>query len=389
MGIVDITVSEPIVPFLETIIPESGISYSKLMTQHLTECFLKQFGVRIKLRAAPLHDDVIKYLQKNDSILRSIRERTTDQKTLNHFHNGLSEVCKNVLSPMKGSFWAKKSPDDLLKLIDRIWSFGPFRAKCNILINNIADYDRPSIWDANGSTRKYWPLDRAIMAGFDLAMSSGPLCQEPLQGITIIVEDWTLEPVDDVEIEQKSLAELNDPQIHGQLISAMKAVCKAALDKHPRRLVAAMYKIKVQTSSQALGKVHSVLAQRRAKVIIFELKNNLKKFQIMNEDLNQMNNLFEIEAFMPIVESFSFCEQLRKKTSGMAAAQMEFSHWQLIEEDPFWEPTTEEEIEEFGVKGDSINQALQYVNMVRKRKGILEELIVVSAEKQRNLKRNK
>lgn len=109
----------------------------------------------------------------------------------------------------------------------------------------------------------------------------------------------------------------------------------------------------------------------------------------MNEDLNQMNNLFEIEAYMPIVESFSFCEQLRKKTSGMAAAQMEFSHWQLIDEDPFWEPTTEDEIEEFGVKGDSINQAKQYMDMVRKRKGILDELIVVSAEKQRNLKRNK
>ena len=53
--------------------------------------------------------------------------------------------------------------------------------------------------------------------------------------------------------------------------------------------------------------------------------------------MNQMNGLFEIESYMPVVESFSFCEQLRKKTSGMASAQMVFSHWQIIEDDPFWE----------------------------------------------------
>ena len=116
------------------------------------------------------------------------------------------------------------------------------------------------------SGKSHWPLDRAIVAGFDLAMSAGPLCQEPLQGICIMVEEWKLEPIDGEINDNRNLAELNDPSLHGQLISAMKATCKAALDKHPRRLVAAMYKCKVQTSSQALGKVHSVLSQRSAKV---------------------------------------------------------------------------------------------------------------------------
>lgn len=112
--------------------------------------------------------------------------------------------------------------------------------------------------------------------------------------------------------------------------------------------------------------------------------------QVITEDTNETTGLFEIFAHMPIVESFSFCEQLRKRTSGLASAQMEFSHWQLIEEDPFWKPTTEDEIEEFGEKGDSINQALMYMNSVRKRKGLpIDEVIVVNAEKQRNLKKNK
>lgn len=93
---------------------------------------------------------------------------------------------------------------------------------------------------------------------------------------------------------------------------------------------------------------------------------------------------------MPVVESFSFCDQLRKFTSGMASAQLHFSHWQVIDEDPYWTPTTLEEVEEFGLKGDSPNHARGYMDAVRRRKGLpTEDLIVESAEKQRNLKKNK
>lgn len=48
------------------------------------------------------------------------------------------------------------------------------------------------------------------------------------------------------------------------------------------------------------------------------------------------------------------------------------------------------QVELYGVKGDSINRARSYMDALRKRKGLLtDELIVVNAEKQRNLKRNK
>lgn len=69
-----------------------------------------------------------------------------------------------------------------------------------------------------------------------------------------------------------------------------------------------------------------------------------KTAQVLNEDVNESTGLFDITASMPIVESFSFCEQLRKRTSGLASGQLEWSHWELIEEDPFWEPTTQEEV---------------------------------------------
>lgn len=53
---------------------------------------------------------------------------------------------------------------------------------------------------------------------------------------------------------------------------------------------------------------------------------------MLNEDINEATGLFEVLSLMPVVESFSFCDQLRKNTSGMASAQLEFSHWQLIDE---------------------------------------------------------
>lgn len=60
----------------------------------------------------------------------------------------------------------------------------------------------------------------------------------------------------------------------------------------------------------------------------------------------------------------------------------------MIDIDPFWVPSTEEELELFGDKGDSINRAHVYMNLVRRRKGLaVSEKVVEFAEKQRTLSR--
>lgn len=113
--------------------------------------------------------------------------------------------------------------------------------------------------------KKSRPLDRAILGGFALAMSQGPLCEESMQGVCIIINDWKLGVEDELSevLEERQL----NGQLQGQLISNMRQTCKVALKKHQLRLVAAMYKCTVQTSTQALGKVQTVLAQKHAKVI--------------------------------------------------------------------------------------------------------------------------
>lgn len=62
----------------------------------------------------------------------------------------------------------------------------------------------------------------------------------------------------------------------------------------------------------------------------------------------------------------------------------------VVDIDPYWVPSTEEEYLHFGDKADSQNRAKLYMDSVRKRKGLMvEEKLVEHAEKQRTLSKNK
>jgi ribosome assembly protein 1 len=70
--------------------------------------------------------------------------------------------------------------------------------------------------------------------------------------------------------------------------------------------------------------------------------------------------------------------------------QLVFSHWEVVDVDPFWVPQSAEEILHFGDKADSENQARKYVNDVRIKKGLaIDAKIVEFAEKQRTLTKMK
>lgn len=72
---------------------------------------------------------------------------------------------------------------------------------------------------------------------------------------------------------------------------------------------------------------------------------------------------------------------------------MRFSHWEVIDKDPFWMPSTEEELEELSLEDSTVsrnNLARKLVDQIRRRKGLkVEEKLVEKAEKQRNLSRKK
>ena len=118
---------------------------------------------------------------------------------------------------------------------------------------------------------------------------------------------------------------------------------------------------------------------------------------MLDDDLVEGTELFLITALLPVVESLGFSSELLGRTSGAATTpQLSFSHWDVVEVSPFWRPTTEDEREEMGESYSTYDQdratnlARRHIDDVRRRKGLLvEEKIVVDAEKQRTLGRAK
>ncbi|KAG6868224.1 Cytoplasmic GTPase/eEF2-like protein (ribosomal biogenesis) [Termitomyces sp. T159_Od127] len=163
-------------------------------------------------------------------------------------------------------------------------------------------------------------------------------------------------------------------QVTGSVISAVRDACRNGLLDWSPRLMLAMYMCDIQASSEVLGKVYAVVAKRRGRIIAEEMKEG--------------TTFFNVTALLPVVESFGFADDIRKRTSGAASPQLIFKGYEILDQDPFWVPTTEEELEDLGEKADRSNIAKGYMDAVRERKGLfVDRKIVEYAEKQRTLKR--
>ena len=118
-------------------------------------------------------------------------------------------------------------------------------------------------------------------------------------------------------------------------VSLTKEACRKAFEAQPQRLMAAMFKCEIMTiNSEALGKLYAVLGKRNAKIV--------------EECIKDSTNIFCITAHVPVADSFGLAEEIRKRTSGLASPHIEFSHFEIIDIDPYWEPKTEEELLLYG-----------------------------------------
>ncbi|KAL7405987.1 hypothetical protein ABVT39_011453 [Epinephelus coioides] len=377
----------------------------------------------VSVRAIPLPQEVTRLLESSTELIR----------TLEHVNMSLREGKSLDVSPrtLEAIVELKTQLESLLQgrkwrnAVERIWAFGPRRYGPNILLNSVEGYQRPSLWQCLGRGDKAGEggaqaavirdLDNSIISGFQLASLSGPMCEEPLMGVCFSVERWDIQSSappqyqDSMEEDSTSREALADSKVErcsetsaqvegtaagpnqarprpeaadcygpvsGQLIAAMKEACRHAFQAQPQRLMAAMYTCEIMATAEVLGRVYGVLGKREGRVL--------------HEEMKEGTDMFIIKAVLPVAESFGFADEIRKRTSGLASPQLVFSHWEVISSDPYWVPTTEEEYLHFGEKADSENQALKYMNAVRRRKGLyVEEKIVEHAEKQRTLSKNK
>ncbi|KAK2178328.1 hypothetical protein NP493_547g01002 [Ridgeia piscesae] len=412
---VEVNVSAPIVPFRETIIlpPTTDIVNEAIQDQpqpskpnnwenqatptdddtHVIDIDIGGGACRLKIRAIPLPEDAAKLLEESSDMLKILSQfsgRNTDRHS-GHLTTHMSDRVSDFKERLVAVF--ARSEDWAAEDVDKIWAFGPRQVGPNILLNRAAGNEWLSLWDTVGrngddvSKLESWDVRQGIVSGFQLATDAGPLCEEPMRGVCFVIEHIELAQSDDTlsvgSTDRVSDADGVDlmtrssmPAYTGQLMSSVKDGCRRAFQAKPQRMVAAMYSCVIQATADVLGKVYASLGKRNGRVL--------------KEDLLEGWSLFNITAVLPMAESFGFVKEIRKRTSGLASPQLRFSHWEVIDMDPFWVPTTEEEYLHFGEKADSENIACRYMNDVRRRKGLkVDEKIVEFGEKQRTLSKNK
>lgn len=239
--------------------------------------------------------------------------------------------------------------------------------------------DDASTTDADAIALQKWRQDMrgSALAGFQLAMRAGPLCEEPVRGVAVVLESVEIAVTDNRKVAKELTG--------GMVVAALRSGVRCALLTRPARLVEGHLRLTLHSSLAGLGSLHAVLSRRRGKVVTDEMVDGTE--------------LIQVTATIPQAESFGLAPELMKRSSGdVTAPELVFSHFEVLDEDPFWIPTTEEEREDYGQNlqtGDSStgldNNALKYIRMVRNRKGLLVDSskIVVAAEKQRTLSRKK
>ena len=237
--------------------------------------------------------------------------------------------------------------------------------------------------DADAVALQKWRQDMrgSALAGFQMATRQGVLCEEPVRGVAVILEAVEI-AVTPSETKNCKVAKVLSG---GMVVAALRSGVRCALLTRPARLLEGHLRLTLHSSMSGLGSLHAVLSRRRGKVVTDAMVDG--------------TDLIQVTATIPQAESFGLAPELMKKSSGeVTAPELVFSHWEVLDEDPFWIPTTEEEREDYGQNlstGDSStgldNHALKYIRMVRSRKGLLVDSskIVVAAEKQRTLSRKK
>lgn len=393
---VDIQASKPIVPFRETAVKAQDMAPSK--TPNAARGTIKgasmQNLVTFSIRSAPVPDVILQFLLHNLTTLRALQQDGhTDRDT---FGSSIDIVSESELVRVQGDvlhtpsvradqFWnaleekCNEAGGEWVNISDRIWSFGPRHAGSCVLIDYRKDTTPLSLRHRllrNHPAQSINTSDNNVdftgyvETGFQLAMFQGPLCAEPVEGMAYFVESIDV----DADGVQREIVQNRLSQVTGSVISAVRDACRNGLLDWSPRLMLAIYSCDIQASTDVLGKVYGVVAKRRGRIVAEEMKEG--------------TTFFTVSALLPVVESFGFADDIRKRTSGAASPQLIFSGYELLDQDPFWIPTTEDELEDLGEKADRDNIAKGYMDSVRARKGMfVDRKIVQFAEKQRTLKR--
>ncbi|KAI3816902.1 hypothetical protein L1987_10687 [Smallanthus sonchifolius] len=406
---VNLEISPPLVSFRETVEGESSNPFDKFKSltgnSNCIEKTTPNGRCDVRVHVLKLPDALTKLLDESSDLLEDIiagkaMRAQDDEHPVESLKKRIWDAIESEISDTNVEKDKEKLKLLWENLLKRIWALGPRHVGPNILLlpdsttedngfsvlikcspyvserlGFVSNSDELETETTSAETQSLKEeansLKSSVLSGFQVATGSGPLCDEPMWGLAFVIEA-SISPVSESEAVHQS-----DQYgvFSGQVMTAVKEACKAAVLKKNPRIVEGMYFCELNTPTEYLGPMYAVLARRRAR--------------ILKEEMQEGSSLFTVHAYVPVAESFGFADELRRWTSGASSALLVLSHWEALAEDPFFVPKTEEEKEEFG-DGSSVlqNTARKLIDGVRRRKGLpVEEKVVQFATKQRTLAR--
>jgi len=201
----------------------------------------------------------------------------------------------------------------------KIWCFGPETSGPNVLV------------DTTKAVQYLNEIKDSFVSAFQWATGEGVLCEENMRGVRFNILDVVL----------------HADSIHrggGQIIPTARRVLYAAELTAEPSLLEPIYLVEIQAPQDVIGGIYGLINRKRGSVVA--------------EMQRPGTPIYNIQAYLPVLESFGFTGDLRAATGGKAFPQCVFDHWKLIQGSPFAPGT----------------KAAETCAAVRKRKGLALEI---------------
>ena len=205
----------------------------------------------------------------------------------------------------------------------KLWVFGPDQMGPNFLV------------DQTKAVQYLTEIRDSMESAFQEVTRNGILAEENMRGVRFNIQD----------------VELHNDSIHrggGQIIPTARRVYYASEITASPRYQEPIYLCNIAAPQDVMSGIYQCFSQRRG--VVF------------SEEAVQGTPLLEVKAYLPVAESFGFTAHLRSLTSGQAFPQSSFSHWEMINQDPF----------------DIKSKAYEITMNIRKRKGLKLELPILN-----------
>jgi len=173
----------------------------------------------------------------------------------------------------------------------KIWCFGPDTSGPNVFV------------DCCVAVQYLNEIKDHVVSAFQWASKEGALAEEPMRGIRYNLYDVTM----------------HADAIHrgaGQIMpTARRCMYACSLTAKPT-LMEPIFLVNITAPEQALGGIYSCL--------------NKKRGHVFAEDNRPGTPIYNLNAYLPVLESFGFVADLRAATSGQAFPQCVFDHWEIM-----------------------------------------------------------